>query len=841
MSEILREFIVTLRSKGDLAQFYQDMEGEGSSGTLPARAVECVIRRPISRNTHYKLSLREADELAKDPRVLAVTLKHKDMGADAVLHSSQTATWSRDDDTITVGTKNWGLYRCSLLENLPSWGSETASSERTATVNFTGSGKNVDIVVVDEIAYPSHSEFGSRYDQYDWFANHNSTVYPTNPLTNYQYYTTVPGDSYKNTNNHATHVSGIIAGATQGWARDANIYNINHDMSSQLTGTYTAYAIDYIRAFHNSKGVNPETGVKNPTLVNNSWGLGLRVNYTNPITFSGNSRFSKIHYRGADITAQSLGNAVVDTGYSGLCNTTTRIATLTGVSNNGTRFTSSDFTTGSSSSISVNLLGRTGISDLGAPTASSVDGVNEGDDAYWTIAPPFNISVLGATFGPTGTGGTNIYVSSNSYVMFGGAGTSAYAWFVGAGAPNVRKIHISAGDRSCQAVYAGVTGSTPNRTYRIRWEGHDGANGGVLNSPTTVWEMTFYETTPAQIDVHVGDNAAYRAEFTLSQLENYGILQTGYAAPFRDISIDADLEDAINDGVIFVGSSGNGGFKIDVPGGQDYDNYYVDNGEAIYYHRGATPGNSRSPTDDSDLNLICVGALDSTAQENKLQLGNTGPGVDLYAPGNNIMSSIYDPTGDTGGQTAGFVNDGSSAVAISTIARATNVATITTATAHNLNGGSLVTVRCTDNTTFNLSMSTVTITGSNTFTYPNTGSSIGTTSATGTVSAGYLYQKYNGSSMSTAQVTGLLAIALEEYPKMTQAEAKAYMLSHVVNNEMYTTSGGPTDATSLQGGNNRIAFYYKERGDYGNVFPKINYKIRPSTGMVFPRTRIKKS
>jgi hypothetical protein len=138
-------------------------------------------------------------------------------------------------------------------------------------------------------------------------------------------------------------------------------------------------------------------------------------------------------------------------------------------------------------------------------------------------------------------------------------------------------------------------------------------------------------------------------------------------------------------------------------------------------------------------------------------------------------------------------------------------------------------------------MSTVTITGANTFTYANSGSDVGTTSATGTASAGYLYQKYNGSSMSAAQVTGLLAIALEEYPTMTQAEAKAYFLSHVVNDQMFTTSGGPTDLISLQGGNNRIAFYYKERSDVGNVFPKINYKTRPSTGMVFPRTRIKKS
>jgi hypothetical protein len=73
MPAIFREFIVTLRNKDDLEQFYSEMETEGTTNNVPSRIAECVNRRPISRNTHYRLSVDEADQLRNDPRVEAVT------------------------------------------------------------------------------------------------------------------------------------------------------------------------------------------------------------------------------------------------------------------------------------------------------------------------------------------------------------------------------------------------------------------------------------------------------------------------------------------------------------------------------------------------------------------------------------------------------------------------------------------------------------------------------------------------------------------------------------------------------------------------------------------------
>jgi hypothetical protein len=846
MPTIFREYIVTLKNKDDLERFYFEMENTGSGGHIPERAVECANRRPISRNTHYYLTTDEVEVLKYDPRVQSISLPAANLGIKTRLHS-QTAAWSRGNNSI-VGQKNWGLYRSTLTDNISGWGSESGSSSQTATINITGTGKNVDVVVVDDIAYASHSEFGSRLNQYDWFANHNATVWPANTDSTYNY------DNYTGVNNHASHVASTIAGSTQGWARGANIYNFRHDTSGftsndfNTSGSYTPsqYIIDYIRAWHNSKPVNPDTGVTNPTIVNNSWGLGTKVNVTNTLNGLARSRFSKIRYRGADVTPASLGNSVVDTGFSGVCTTTTLASALASLSNGGNQITTTSSSPGSCSvgSITKSMLGRTGLSNAGAPTFISPDGRDDYDDSVWQITFPFQITFFGQNYG-TGTSGNNqyLFVNTNSYVTFGGYG-NPYTVDIGPGSPAARKICMSAGDRSCQSLWTGTSGTTPNRTFRVRWEGHDAASGGVLGSPTMLWEMTFYEATANKnrIDVHIDQNAAYRAEFTLAQLENYGIMQSGELAPYRDAALDADITDAVADGIVFVGSAGNGGFKVDVPGGTDYDNYFLDNGVAFYYHRGSTPANSRG-TADADLKMISVGAVASTSEESKAQNSNTGPGVDLYAPGYNIMAAVYDNTGTTGTSWGGNepVNDGSAVLTdLASVARNSSVATITTTAAHGLITGNLVTVVCATQTTFNTTMTSIVRTGATTFTYANTGSNLATTSDTGTITAGYLYQKYSGTSMSSAQVAGVAAIVLETYPTMTQAELKTYITGYAKAGKMYETLGGFTDTTSLQGGNNKFLFYNKERQDSGNTFPKTNYKIRPATGNVFPRPKIRR-
>ena len=96
--------------------------------------------------------------------------------------------------------------------------------------------------------------------------------------------------------------------------------------------------------------------------------------------------------------------------------------------------------------------------------------------------------------------------------------------------------------------------------------------------------------------------------------------------------LDASVNNAADAGVIMVGAAGNYYHKIDVPGGQDYDNYWVYGGfENVYYHRGSSPTCASS--------MINVGALDNSTVERKAYFSESGPRVDIYSPGVMIMGA----------------------------------------------------------------------------------------------------------------------------------------------------------------------------------------------------------
>ena len=101
----------------------------------------------------------------------------------------------------------------------------------------------------------------------------------------------------------------------------------------------------------------------------------------------------------------------------------------------------------------------------------------------------------------------------------------------------------------------------------------------------------------------------------------------------RVSSVEAEMTSCINAGVVFVAAAGNHAIKCDVPGGQDYDNYWINtNGIKYYYHRGGTPG--------ATLSVINVGATSHTLPEHKVSFSDSGPRIDVFAPGNGIQGAF---------------------------------------------------------------------------------------------------------------------------------------------------------------------------------------------------------
>jgi subtilisin family serine protease len=122
---------------------------------------------------------------------------------------------------------------------------------------------------------------------------------------------------------------------------------------------------------------------------------------------------------------------------------------------------------------------------------------------------------------------------------------------------------------------------------------------------------------------------------------NYGFIQnydgTYYYANSRISSTDTDIDEMVAEGIHVVIAAGNFGFKIDLSGGVDYNNSVITsggNGGTYFYHRGSSPYST---------NAIKVGNVDSTVYDSitdqKATSSETGPGVDLYAPGTNIMGA----------------------------------------------------------------------------------------------------------------------------------------------------------------------------------------------------------
>ena len=112
--------------------------------------------------------------------------------------------------------------------------------------------------------------------------------------------------------------------------------------------------------------------------------------------------------------------------------------------------------------------------------------------------------------------------------------------------------------------------------------------------------------------------------------------------PVQVVSIDAEVEDMIDDGIHVCIAGGNDYYKADVSTGDDYDNTVSFGFTTDTYHRPSSPYDPRA---------FCVGNI-STAVVSETDLSGTnifrdglaasskrGPAVNIWAPGTNIMAA----------------------------------------------------------------------------------------------------------------------------------------------------------------------------------------------------------
>ena len=280
----------------------------GSATEVPMQSLGPILEGNPSfdwQNTELHLAMKEAiDASLYDP-------------------SGYSTDWATDAEAATVAYKeytylvNWSMWDMSQFwdgESLaPEWSDTLKTPAGMLANNPLGhamfkkyfepvlSKPDFDIlrdIFRDNDLGPSYytptANGAPRVVPYNWFQNNIGSGTGTYTYTTNGSYTD-PSD--EDDNNHGCHCAGTVAGNSQGWARDANIYNISPYGTNPNWGTNglsSSTYWDYIRAWHNAKPINPATGRKNPTVTNNSYGSS--------ITPGENSfgNVTRVNFRGTD-------------------------------------------------------------------------------------------------------------------------------------------------------------------------------------------------------------------------------------------------------------------------------------------------------------------------------------------------------------------------------------------------------------------------------------------------------------------------------------------------------------------------------------------------------------
>ena len=155
---------------------------------------------------------------------------------------------------------------------------------------------------------------------------------------------------------------------------------------------------------------------------------------------------------------------------------------------------------------------------------------------------------------------------------------------------------------------------------------------GYLTFYNTVTSVTYRGTTFT--DASTTGNASYRQS-------TYGIRNISGAAygythicNTRISSVDVDVQELLDAGVVVCVAAGNRSFKIDTIGGTDYNNTIQTDTGTKYIHRGSSPHDDDAITVGNSDRVVFSSTLDQKATSSE-----TGPGVDIYAPGTNIISA----------------------------------------------------------------------------------------------------------------------------------------------------------------------------------------------------------
>jgi len=343
-------FRVCVKDAADWEEIHNFIINENEIDDIPNRKIDCISEMPFSeKRSVYNMSVEEADVLRNHPKVEWVVvdsmhnplvLEQRKLDKEFNPHkfanrfkSNVLNLRSKFKNPTVAGLgityTQWGLLRHSNSTNtFVGVGTTSTASD----VQYSLSGKNVDVVIMDTGVRWDHPDFlkpgyeswtyastgiateqasrvrdilihGQEEYGINWSAN--GLIAPgTSTLAGYAK-TSALNDNSFNGSWHGTHVAGTAAGNQFGVAFEANIWSIACIDRDDVGFSDPSDGFDYIRVWHKNKPINPETGRKNPTIVNGSWGFSQFVYRGNIITFPYTVIFRGKSHTSANVDASS--------------------------------------------------------------------------------------------------------------------------------------------------------------------------------------------------------------------------------------------------------------------------------------------------------------------------------------------------------------------------------------------------------------------------------------------------------------------------------------------------------------------------------------------------------
>lgn len=341
----LKNYTLKVKSPEYWDEIHNTLCGISSCEHIPNREIVCVDDKNHSptRGT-FSLHKYEADSISKHPYIDWIELSptdHRDAYPDpqpATPRFKKDTKIYRDLTTGGVGSgqtelnrTNWAIKRIGLNENIEFWTSDDITA-KYGDVNYSLTGKNVDIIIHDSGVLQYHPEFldsngksrvrdvvldGPYYIDPDYFITNNLTYIKSDGRTGITTASALSwwstsgnrspqfsslgtfsisasytenssmGTGLNGSNNlisgHGTACAALSAGKNFGLAFEANIWNMPAISDNVGMGIEQSY--DLMKIFHTYKPINQTTGIKNPTVINGSWGYQAAFSSSTSVTY----------------------------------------------------------------------------------------------------------------------------------------------------------------------------------------------------------------------------------------------------------------------------------------------------------------------------------------------------------------------------------------------------------------------------------------------------------------------------------------------------------------------------------------------------------------------------